>query len=371
MPPSIRLVCFAAALILCSGFAYAGPADAGFGEPRLLVAAPEDERIAHLSWPKVVMTDNGGLILAYSAGIGHNIGGSGPAVSVSKDGGETFSEPRLLAYFPDDDDRYEDCGNMALGLAGDGAVVLLAMAYRGNEANTILGWRSINDGLTWRPVDTSNLAENQTGSVYGHVFSTPGAGLAVAGHYREPSEPYSEGIWLSFSGDDGRSWSAAERVADQRLFEPAVIYAGGRFIGLVRDGDTEPPYWQITGNGDAWRLERSGVRPLEDLNLRAPSPFLTVDPDDPTRLWALESQRFGEGGGAIWLWTANTDTLEWRRVGQVVDFPGDDPDHADITYPWMTPLGDGEWFLVFYSGQRRGPSSIYGMKISLNETIPE
>jgi hypothetical protein len=66
-------------------------------------------------------------VLAYSAGKGHNIGGSGPAVSRSTDGGASFSPPRLLRRFPDDDPRYRDCGNLALGVAGDGAVVLLAM----------------------------------------------------------------------------------------------------------------------------------------------------------------------------------------------------------------------------------------------------
>ncbi len=358
-------------VIVAAGTALAGPVGVDFGVPRLLIPAPDDERITHLSWPRIVKTGEGVLVTAYSAGIGHNIGGSGPAVSVSRDGGETFSEPRLLAYFPDDDDRYEDCGNMALGVTEDGALILLAMAYHSDEANTILGWRSENDGLTWNPVDTSNLAENQTGSVYGHVTSMPDGRLAVTGHYRQPSEPYSEGVWLSFSDDNGRSWNPHERIVERRLFEPAIIYAGGRFVGLIRDDGSEPPYWQVTGEGDDWELTRSAVGPKEDIELRAPSPFVTVDPEDAERLWALESQRFAEGGGAIWLWTANAETLDWRRVGQVVAFPADDPNHADITYPWMTPLGDGQWFLVFYSGQRRGPSSIYGMEIDLREAAQE
>ena len=41
-------------------------------------------------------------------------------------------------------------GNLAMGVGNDGAVVLLAMAYGGDEANTILAWRSIDNGKTWQ-----------------------------------------------------------------------------------------------------------------------------------------------------------------------------------------------------------------------------
>ena len=344
-----------------------GPRGGDFGEPRVVVAAPADARSAHLSWPKIVTTPNGNLVAAFSAGIGHNIGSSGPAVSVSTDRGATFSPPRLLRRFPEDDDRYDDCGNMALGLADDGAVVLLAMAYRGDEANTIFGWRSEDEGASWEQIDTRALAENRTGSVYGHVFSVPGRGLAVAGHYRSPSQPHAEGIWVAFSKDGGRSWGAAERVAERRLFEPAVVFVAGRFVGLIRDGASTPPYWQLVGDGERWSLEPSPVRPTEaKTRLRAPSPFLVVDADNPSRLWALESQRFGgEGGGAIWLWSADATALDWQRLGLVIEFPAGNEEHVDFTYPWMSPLGDGRWFLVFYSGRRRGTSAIYGMELDL------
>jgi hypothetical protein len=261
------------------------PAGGDYGEPRLLVASPDDPAVAHLSWPKIVTTGDGTLVLAYSAGKGHNIGGSGPAVSRSTDGGATFSRPQVLIRFPDDDARYRDCGNMALGIAGDGSVVLLAMAYAGNTQNTILGWRSTDDGATWTRVDTTALADNKTGSVYGHILQvpqvavgklgqaphddqssarpnpeassepvpfshSPGKDLVVFGHYRQPSRPAS-GIWMSVSRDHGMTWEPPRVVTEKAYFEPAftLLRAGSSACcvcpAMGKPGGTTRPFRTI------------------------------------------------------------------------------------------------------------------------------
>jgi hypothetical protein len=113
------------------------------GEVRIAVAAPDDPRSAHLAWPKVVRTSRGTLVLASCAGQGHNTGSSGPAISRSTDGGASFSAPDVLMRFPDDDPRYKDCGNIALGIASDGALVMLAMAFNRDEGNNRNGIRGV------------------------------------------------------------------------------------------------------------------------------------------------------------------------------------------------------------------------------------
>jgi hypothetical protein len=347
------------------------PVGGDYGGVRLLVPAPEDPAIAHLSWPKIVATGNGTLVLAYSAGVGHNIGGSGPAVSISTDGGATFTSPNVLAYFPDDDHRYRDCGNMALGLADDGAVVLLAMAYAGNEQNTILGWRSVDDGKTWQRVDTSALAENKTGSVYGHVLQVPAMGLVVFGHYRQPSRP-STGIWLSVSTDQGRSWSPPQPVTEDAYFEPAFTFTQGRFVGLLRlarDADTRRYDEAVSDDlGKTWKIRPSALAIDEGLPGRQPSPFVTVSPTDPTKLYAIQSIRgdFQRTRGRAYLWTADAQQLDWKREGLLVAIPAGADQLSDWSYPWMTLSDDGAWMLVFYAGTSRGSSSLYGMTIHLD-----
>ena len=343
----------------------AEPIGADYGEPRLIVAAPENPRYAHLSWPKIVRCNDGTLVLAYSAGRYHGAGGEGcPAVSISTDQGKTFSKPRILKEITRQG-TCDNCGNLALGLAPDGAVVLLAMAYRGNEANTIFGWRSTDSGNTWEPIDVSTLDENKTGSVFGHVFQVPRKGLAVCGHYRVGSRPRTEGIWIAYSQDAGRTWGTPQIITEKKLFEPVVVFSNDRLVGLFRQSGRAPIYWQAVSDdlGQNWQLTEWPNSPSADHNL--PSPFIAVSPKDPYRLYALESQRSVKGSlpGNIYLWAADSRQLDWKRAGLVVHFPKSLKDRNDFTYPWMTPLDNETWFLAFYCGRKSGANSIYGMTL--------
>ncbi|MGI5816817.1 MAG: exo-alpha-sialidase [Armatimonadota bacterium] len=265
-------------------------------------------------------------------------------------GGATFSAPRVLRQF-DATQEYTHSGNVALGPAGDGALVLLAMAMKGDERNTIFGWRSADSGLTWEPVNTAKLGDSATGSVYGSVFAVPGRGLAVCGHYRRPR---GQGVWIAFSEDDGRGWGEAVTIAaDRRLVEPAFVCVGERLIGLVRENATHA-YREFVSEdaGTTWRESRLVMRGPEAVH---PSPFVAADPTCPSRLYALQSQRTERG--EVYLWSADAGALDWRRRGLVAAFEGIE----DYSYPWMTHLRGEEWFVVFYAGKRRGSNSIHGM----------
>ena len=319
---------------------------------RLLVASGDDAATQHLSWPKMVRANDGALILAYSAGIGHNKGASGLAWSVSSDGGLSFSPPALLCYFPRDDARYHDVGNMAMGIGADGAVILLAMAYQGEVASTVLGWRSADCGRSWQRCDTSALAENRTGSVFGHIFAVPGRGLAVSGHFRSPHTP---GIWLAYSMDDGHSWGPPQTVTTELFFEPVFVHAGGRLIGLVRENKACAYHQFVSDDGGmTWQFTARALQ--GDAHAVHPSPFLAEDPAQPGRLLALVSER--APAQRISLWTAASDCLQWQRLGLVVAGDG------DWTYPWLTPIGDKQWFLAYYQGEG-AKTALYGGTIGI------
>ncbi|MFW5923163.1 MAG: sialidase family protein, partial [Planctomycetota bacterium] len=234
----------------------AGPVAGDWGEPEVILTAPQGWEYNHLSWPKVTRTPHSNVVLACSAGVGHLMGGSGLTVSVSRDGGRSFSSPEMLRSFPQFDDRYHDCGNYAIGTAGDGAIVLLAMAFnRKQKRNTIFGFRSEDEGHSWQTVDTENLAENKTGSVYGHIFPLPKGKLGVVGHYRPGSKPHESGIWMSVSGDEGLSWSPAKCIIEGNYVEPAVIYTDRGFIGLLRRDNGRDFYTlAVSEDGEEWQL---------------------------------------------------------------------------------------------------------------------
>ncbi len=333
------------------------PRGGDYDTPRVVVPAPKDERYAHLSWPKIVKAKDGSLLLAYIAGRKHVNGDGCPAVSISKNGGKTFSDPRILMNF-DSTQKYQHCANLALGVAGDGAIVLLAMAFTDNDRNNIYGWHSSDSGQTWQQVNTSSLGESKTGSVFGHVFIVPGKGLAVCGHYRKPR---GNGIWIAYSQDSGKTWGPPTTITDRVLYEPTFICTRDRLIGLIRENQVHAYQQYVSDDyGKTWQEPTQVLQ--GDATAVHPSPFLIADPEDPSRLYALQSQRTKRG--EVFLWTTDANTLEWKRMGLLVSFPG----CQDYSYPWMVHLQGHEWFVVFYAGRTLGANSIYGMKLTI---VPE
>lgn len=198
----------------------------------MAVAPVELPRFAHLSWPKALRTADGIIVLGYLAGSEHTLGNC-PVVSVSTDDGRTFSPPHVLREFGPGHE-YTNSGNMALGLAHDGAVILLAHGHRGNEANHIFDWRSADSGRTWRPVDTTALGPNKTGSATGTIVQLPGRRLMVTGHYRGGSSPYTTGIWQSVSEDDGQTWGEPAMVNNLNAGELVAITSERPLPGSIQ-----------------------------------------------------------------------------------------------------------------------------------------
>ena len=162
--------------------------------------------------------------------------------------------------------------------------------------------------------------------MFGQIFAVPGKGLAVTGHYRAGSQPHTTGIWLAYSADDGRTWGQPQRILEQHLVEPSILFAQDRFIGLIRNGRDASYYWQLAGDaaGQSWQLTRSNVASDNANDYRFPSPCLLADPEQPRRLYALESNRHAHGTnlpGRVALWTAELPKLEWQRLGTLIRWP--------------------------------------------------
>lgn len=337
------------------------------GQPtRVALAAPADPRSAHLAWPKVVRTAKGTLVLAVCAGQGHNTGSSGPAISRSTDGGRTFDAPRVLMRFPDDDPRYLDCGNLALSEAPDGALLLLAMAFKKDAGNNIFGWRSSDDGLTWTRTDTSALGPDKTGSVFGNVIELPGQGLAVFGHFRAGSKPHTQGIWMALSPDQGRTWTEARKLNDDYLVEPVVVKSAGRLVGFFRGDSKEAGGRQSVGvsddDGRSWKTVRSQLDAQDPATSRLAAPFAIENPAKPGELLILTTERTRTGNtpGRIWLWRGDARTLDWKRDRVILEFPRIEGDpHTDFGYPWLLHVGGNRWQMYYYHGQPRSACPIW------------
>ncbi len=347
------------------------PQAGDYGEPKLAVEPPLNPRFAHLAWPRMVRTQEGIIIASYIAARFHGSGGEGsPAISISEDCGETLTPPHIVHEFGAHD-QYTHSGNTALGIAGDGAIVLLAMAFRGNEAHTILGWRSENEGATWIPVDTSNLADDRSGSVYGNILSLPDDRLLVFGHFRSPRSE--NGIWVATSDDNGSSWSGPRQIADAELVEPAATFTEGRIVALYRESN-KPLHsrtWQAVSDdlGRTWDIKQDAIVSSEPGKYRLPSPFVTSDPPRPSLLYSLVTERRVPGStpGTISLWTADLHELDWKKIGLITTLPSDEENlNRDFGYPWMVPLGGDRWFLLFYFGESAGPCALWSLELKID-----
>ena len=343
------------------------------GHPvRLAVPAPADPALAHLAWPKVVRTGPGTVILALCAGQGHNTGSSGLAVSRSTDGGKTFSPPQVLMRFPADDPRYQDCGNLVLGQAPDGALLLLAMAFHRDAGNNISGWRSTDDGVTWTRTDTSALGPDKTGSVFGNILPLAGQGLSIFGHYRTGSTPHTQGLWMSLSTDQGRTWGAARRIAGEYGVEPVVLQSAGRLIGFFRGDSQVQRGRQYVGvsddQGATWKTELSVLDAEDNTKARLAAPCAVENPNRPGEILVLTTERAVPGNtpGRIWLWRGDAQKLEWKRERVLLEIPRVEGDnHTDFGYPWLLHAGGNSWQMYYYHGASRSACPIWVTDVEL------
>ncbi|MEL7337745.1 MAG: sialidase family protein, partial [Planctomycetota bacterium] len=187
-------------------------------------------------------------------------------------------------------------------------------------------------------------------------FQVPDQGLAVCGHCRKPQ---GNGLWISFSKDNGKSWGPPKTISTERYFEPAFICTGRRLVGLVRENAAHAFHQFVSDDGGtSWQFQPHVIQGSK--TAIHPSPFIVSNPNQPDQLYALQAERTGEN--RINLWQAEKDTLQWERNRVLSTSPGVE----DFGYPWMTHLAGNDWFLVYYAGEKDGPNAIYGGTITIS-----
>jgi hypothetical protein len=344
--------------------AWAGRSPEG-GRVRVAVAPPEGTRYVHLAWPKAVRTADGTIVLGYQAGTHHG-DGSSPAISLSTDGGKTFTPPKILKEFGPGHE-YTNSGNMAMGVAHEGAVIVLSHGHRKNEANHIFGWRSTDSGRTWTPVNTSALGPNKTGSSTGSLVRLPGRKLMVVGHYRGGSKPYDTGIWQSVSEDDGLTWGEPAMINNLNSGEPVLVrkddrllvFIRGRGPGAVRQFISVSDDW-----GKTWRTDLSNIIPVNPHTLGLAHPFAMVNPRNTAELLAITFER--PLPGSAQLWRGDPQTLAFRHDRTLVELPKIEGDpNTDFGYAWLVPLEGRRALVFYYHGRSRGECPIWVLEMEV------
>lgn len=331
---------------------------------RIAVEPPTNRRFEHLAWPKAVQTADGTIVLGYLAGTHHG-DESCPAVSVSTDGGKTFSAPNVLREFGPGKD-YTNSGNMALGLAHDGSVLLLAHGHTATT-NHIFGWRSRDRGRTWQLVDTSALGPNKTGSSTGAIVQLPGRKLMVVGHYRAGSKPFTTGIWQSVSEDDGQTWGEPAMVNNLNAGEPVLVRHNDRLMVFIRGrGPASARQFVSVSDdwGQTWRTDLLNLGPIGKHTTSLAHPFAMVNPQNSAEILAVTFER--PAPGSAQLWRGDARALAFKHDRPIVELPklaGDK--HTDFGYAWLLPLAEQRALVFYYHGLSRGPCPIWVVETHL------
>ena len=332
---------------------------------RVAVRPLDNSRFHHLAWPKAVRTADGTIVLGYQIGTHHG-DGSCPAVSLSTDGGKSFSAPNILREFGPGME-YSNSGNMAIGLTHDGAVILLSHGHRGNEANHIFGWRSTDNGHTWKPVDTSALGPNKTGSSTGTIVQLPGRSLMAVGHYRDGSKPYTRGIWQSISADDGLTWGEPKQISNVNAGEPLLVRHGDRLMVFIRGRGPAAvnQYIAVSDDfGQTWLTELSNISIRSPHSTLITHPFAILDPRNPAALIGVTFERPLPASAE--LWSADPKTLKFTHVRRLLTLPKIEGNpNTDFGYPWLLHLEGNRWLLFYYHGEGRGPCPIWVAELNI------
>lgn len=341
------------------------------GEPPRIAVSIPDARFAHLGWPKALQLTDGTVLLAFLAGETHIAGGS-PAVAISTDGGRTFSDPHILEAF-DDSKEFRHSGNLAIGVAADGAVVLLAMAFTKSNAH-IFGWRSRDLGRTWTPTDNRKLGPQKTGSVFGNLVQLPDQRLLAVGHYRPGSQPYESGIWMAESRDHGASWEEPRRILDLVCVEPLLVRAAsGRLLLFLRhdvpaDMEGSQSLAWSDDDGLSWQLQLKAFMADDPSSQRLAAPFAYPDPEDPEQLLVMLTTRSRSTStnwgkwtpGDIALWRGSVRNLQFKRVRTLLKVPFIEGDlNQDFGYPWLIHLGQQSYRIYYYHGEILGSCALW------------
>ena len=343
------------------------------------------EKDRYIGWPTVCRLQNGDLLAVFSGDRDHHVCPYGKVQLIrSKDGGETWSEPKTIANGLLDD---RDAGVVQLP---NGEIVVtwftsIAYASAGevkrhpefarhheklppNLVEESLGYyliRSADNGETWsKPLKLKNCDQTP----HGPIVLRDGSLLQIG--RRTDDGGFAAGrnafkrtiISVSRSTDGGRTWSylcseipSTNGEGDQpHIFhEPHVAeLPDGTLVGMVRyhgdDGDKRRRgngYMRSTFSTDGGKT----WSPMAKTPLLGLPPHLLALPDG--RLVCVYGRRLAEPGYGEFACVSCDGDKTWDVANEIKLLGAQ---NGDLGYPASTLLADGWILTVFYQQPRPG-----------------
>lgn len=319
-------------------------------------------------FPRVLLLDNGDLLASFKTGAGH-VGKAGrSALSRSRDGGVTWSEPVTTFDLPDADDSLDACVQLR-----DGTVVFAAVSYRWRgEKYSFVDWhadtyviRSSDRGETWTPPAKVEIAPFTWAYPFGRIIEMPNnelimtlfGGYLPLSLYGSPDEDKDEEArtlrklgdakpeaqrgdfsFLLRSKDGGRTWGDPSVIARHHNEVCAIRLPDGRLMAAIREAGRGARL-NVTFSSDQGHTW-STPTPLTE-NRQHPADVLALRNGEILLSYGERNKPYG------------VQAVVSRDSGATWDFGNRyvlaaDGDHGDLGYPVTVERADGKLVTIYY-----------------------
>ena len=227
----------------------------------------------------------------------------------------------------------------SIGPAGMSGRITAIEAVPGNADTVYVGaatggvWKSVNGGLTWRPV-FDDQPVHAIGAIAVHPANPETVWVGTGEGNVRNSVSIGNGVYRSTDG--GRTWrhlglDATERITRVVLHptDPNVAWVAA--LGRVWGENPERGVYKTSDGGRTW----SRVLFVDE---RTGAADLAIDPANPDRLFAAMWQHrrwpyfFRSGGPGSGLWTSSDGGTTWKRLSEKDGLPGGDLGRIGVAF---------------------------------------
>lgn len=329
-----------------------------WSQEALLVRELASERVvvaAGAYFPRLVAARDGSLLAAFKTGAPHIGKGGRASIARSRDGGRSWSAPKVIFDVPDADDGID-----ASGVLSDGTILFGAVSYTWEgERYSTNGWKasayvlaSKDDGATWSQPVRVDAAPFAWAYPFGSIIKLEDGTLVMAGYGGDL--PYrADGPQTAFlvrSRDGGRSWGEAAVIARDFNETSLILLRGGALMAVMRARTGHLATSVSTDQGMHWNapvtVTHEREHPGDLLRLQSGAILLTFGQrNKPFGVQAMISLDEGKS------WD--------RRHRAVLAWDGD---HGDLGYPVTVQRSDGRLATIYYVVYgERDPEGIKGI----------